>query len=185
MFYAVRPVGLGALPSPPSNLVTTRGGLLMPNHQWVRYYEVDTNHQLKVCPKNAPFGCQIIGGYAWGQREWYPDEFPPYPGWKAQPLPKPFPHPVVPTAAPAPAPKPKATTPAPAPVKKTTPVSGGVTAFDFFPPGGLPTAPPQSVTTVSQPSDADLTAQPQHQTPGVGSLIGIGLFIAIGFTLLR
>lgn len=152
MFYAVRSVGvgaLGALPPWPS------GTALKPNHQWVRYYEVDTTHQLKVCPKNPPLGCWLIGGFAWGQREWYSAEFEPA-GWVAQPLPKPFPHPS--TSQPAVTPIPVVSLPA---VYVTPHIQA-----------------PARNTTVTQ-QDAG-----RRMAPGVGAVVGVGLFVAIGLTLL-
>ena len=59
--------GLGALPPyPPFSM-------LKPGHSWIRYYQKDqygrdiATHQAFSCPDDAPFGCWLYGGYAWGQ----------------------------------------------------------------------------------------------------------------------
>jgi hypothetical protein len=150
MFYNVRQVdvgALGALPAWPSSAG------LKSNSQWVRYYEVDTSHQLKVCPVNPPLGCYMINGFAWGQREWYSAEFEPA-GWVAKPLPKPFPH--------------------PGGAESSIPV---VSVPAVYAPPHLQA--PLRNTTVTQPDDMR-----QHATPGVGAVVGVGLFVAIGLTLL-
>jgi hypothetical protein len=174
MFMALRPLGvagLGKLPPKPPVKYTTQGGQLKPNHEWVRYYEVDKNHQLKVCPKNPPFGCYMIGGYAWGQREWYPDEFAPK-GFVLQPLPKPFPHP---PAAPKPKSKPVSAGggfDSPVPPPQAPPVTSSITPFEPAP--TPPTVPMDTIVSEPEPTSRE----------GVGSIVGIGLFIAIGLTLL-
>jgi len=174
-FLVVR--GLGALPALP-----TKQGELLPNRQWVRYYEVDTQHQLKQCPPNAPFGCWLENGYAWGQREWYPDEFSPR-GFVLKPLPAPFPHPVPATTAPKPKPVHHAKKKKAAPPSYQQP---------FISPLPTPTPPPTpSVTMVTQPPSAPveqpapLTPVPHQARSGVLGVVGVGLFIAIGLTLLR
>lgn len=196
MFMSVRPRqrgvlgpmrGLGALPPVPPLHYTTQGGPLKPNHQWVRYYEVDTSHQLRSCPKNPPFGCWIIDGYAWGQREWYPPEFQPQ-GFVLKPLPAPFPHPAVVVAKPKPKPKPApkpvvATKPQPKPTVMHTP-----TKVPTFPaPAPMQPSPTPSNTTVQQPvEDVPQEVAPKRRLlGGVGAIVGVGLFVAIGLTLLR
>lgn len=178
---------LGSLPAQPSNLSTIMGGQLQPNHQWVRYYENDYNHQLTSCPKNPPFGCWIIGGYAWGQREWYPPEFQPH-GWVIKPLPAPFPPPPPIKRAPAPAvlkptapkPAPKPAPPpailAPKPVAKKTPV---IAKSAPAPVVIVPPIPATPSVVMDQPTPKTDTAQ--H----VGGVVGIGLVIATVLTLLR
>lgn len=59
--------GLGVLPPPPP------ASMLKPGMQWVRYYQKDKDgrdiptYQALACPANAPWGCTMYGGYAWGQ----------------------------------------------------------------------------------------------------------------------
>ncbi len=84
MIYTLR--GLGTLPPEPSKKLVIQGGLLKTDHQWVRYYDQDYEHQLTTCPKNPPMGCWIVNGYAWGQR-YIPGEFE---NEAPQPLPPPF-----------------------------------------------------------------------------------------------
>ena len=187
--YSLR--GLGSLPAMPSNLGTPMGGQLQPNHQWVRYYENDYNHQLRQCPKNPPFGCWMIGGYAWGQREWYPPEFQPD-GWVVKPLPKPFPTPV---AAPKPLPPAVMVQPKPKPVAKPAPKPVAQAPTKKVP--SLPKPSPAPVVivpppapTLSTPSvvtpSADTVPAPQPDTTRhVGGVVGIGLIIATVLTLLR
>ena len=180
--------GLQGLPSEPSKSLTVHGGLLQPNHQWVRYYEVDMQHQLRVCPKNPPFGCWIIGGFAWGQREWYPDEFEPH-GFVLQPLPKPFPHPAAPLTAKTAVMK--APTPAAKPVSKAVPKAAAKKVPIAVAPVRAPLviAPPpvSSTTAPSVVLPADDTALVPSAAPSrhVGSVVGIGLVIATVLSLLR
>lgn len=64
MFYSFN--GLSALPSNPAPVV---------GKTWVAYTN-GPNTQWTSCPPKPPFGCFIIGGYAWGQRSALPgDEF--------------------------------------------------------------------------------------------------------------
>jgi hypothetical protein len=200
MFFSIRHrrqgiAGLYGLPPMPPQLYTTNGGQLQPDHQWVRYYEVDTSHQLQQCPANAPYGCWMIGGYAWGQRPWYSDEFQPR-GWVQPPLPPMFPHPVkakplvVKTAVTAPK---KPTAPPYAPPK---PLPQPSVVPNIKPPAVLkqpsqlpptPAVPLPGDTSNTQVLPPDMT-QPSTKRRslfGVGSVVGVGLFVAIGLTLLR
>jgi hypothetical protein len=167
----LRAVGLGALPPFPGY------AHLQANHQWVRYYEVDTKHQLRKCPPNAPLGCWIENGYAWGQREWYSEEFVPA-GFTPKPLPAPFAHPAVHHKA------------APKPVVKKK-VAGPAPTYQqpFVSPMPAPAPPTQPSVTIVSPPASETAATPdvqeRHERSGVGSLVGIGLFIAVGLTLLR
>lgn len=192
MFVTIRRA-LGALPPVPSNVDTRHGGLLVPFHEWVRYYEVDKQHQLKQCPKNPPFGCYMIGGYAWGQRENYPNDYEFTPrDFKLKPLPAPFPHPQV-AAKPKPAPKPAKIAPKPKPAPKTP-----AQAYKTNPPTPAPVISKSSpAVVIAAPAPAVVSNTPVIQNDqtqpkvshrllgGVGAVVGVGLFVAMGLTLLR
>lgn len=149
------------LPPMPSALNTTKGGLLPPNYYWVRYYCGDYSHQCTSCPANPPLGCWMIGGYAWGMREWYPDEFIPK-GFVAKKLPPPFPVPKVTPKPLTPAYKPPMVVQAPPPPKVNYPNT------------------PISTPNVPQPTP--VVAGPTHH---MGGVVGIGLVIAMVLTAAR
>lgn len=156
---------LGALPTEPPRLLVKDGGLLLVNHEWVRYYSVDYKHQLAQCPSLPPFGCWMVNGYAWGQRENYPPEFLPYAGWKAQPLPPPFPA------------SKKVAPPAAAPKKLPPPVMAPPSAPPYLPP--VPSTP--STSTPVPHTSAPVPDLIHH----MGGVVGIGLIIAMVLTAAR
>jgi hypothetical protein len=192
MYLTVRLKGLGALPPMPPNTHVPQGGQLKLFHEWVRYYVGDTQHQLQHCPPSPPFGCYMIGGYAFGQRLNYnltPNyEFVPH-GWKLQPLPPPYPKP-----KPPPPPKPKPAPPKPKPLAQPAPKPAPVAptpAQTYKPPTGPAVAPTVVAQALTPSNTSVIQDQPTQPTPtprklfGVGSVVGVGLFVAMGLTLLR